>query len=209
MRRSALRGQMKRSLAATLLVAATIVPAEASAQAYSDIDVDLPAFPEMQPIPGSPVYWGPDVNSNYFYYDGVFWDYFHDVWHWSAWYNGPWTMVDPVYVPTYVLWVPIAYYRRPPQFFRAWNPNRPPRWSEHWGSDWQARHNAIYASAAMPVERAPLPTYQRQFPRGNYPHGAQQAQIHARSFPYMPREGIVRQHYEASGLTRQRLPQPK
>jgi len=115
---------MKRFLAALLLFAASALPA--AAQSYSDIDVDLPAFPEMQPVPNSPVYWAPGVDSNYFFYDGLFWDFNHDMWHWSAWYNGPWAVADPVYVPTYVLWVPIYYYRKTPHYFRSWKPDRPP-----------------------------------------------------------------------------------
>jgi hypothetical protein len=203
----ALRGQMKRSLAATLLVAASILPA--SAQVYSDIDVDLPAFPEMQPIGDSPVYWAPNVDSNYFFYDGVFWDYHHDLWHWSAWYNGPWAVVDPIYVPTYVLWVPIRYYRRPPHYFHAWNPSRPPHWGEHWGRDWQNRHNAIYGARTTPVTRAPLPVYQQQYTRANYPRGQSQYAIHGQQYGYQPRENVVRQHYENRGVIQQPQPQPQ
>src|SRR5205809_1421469 len=64
-RSAALNHQMKRLLAALLLFAASALPA--AAQSYSDIDVDLPAFPEMQPVPNSPVYWPPGVDSNYFF----------------------------------------------------------------------------------------------------------------------------------------------
>ena len=190
---------MKRFLAALLLLAASALPA--AAQTYSDIDVDLPSFPEMQPIPDSPVYWAPNVDSNYFFYDGLFWDFHHDLWHWSAWYNGPWMVADPVYVPTYVLWVPIVYYRKPPHYFRAWHPNRPPRWGERWGSEWQARHNQVFSGPAHPMARAPLPTYQAQFQRGNYPRAPQQqVTIQNQHYRYQPRETVVRQHYQARGI---------
>jgi len=132
---------MKRLAFAILLFAASIFPA--AAQTYYDIDVDLPSYPEMAPLPDSPVYYAPGVDSNYFFYDGLYWDFNNDGWYSSAWYNGPWEFVDPVYVPTYVLWVPIRYYRRPPAYFRGWNAGRPPRWGEHWGRDWQNRHNSI------------------------------------------------------------------
>jgi len=190
---------MKRFLAAFLLFAASALPA--AAQSYTDIDVDLPMFPEMQPVPDSPVYWAPGVDSNYFFYDGLFWDYFHDLWHWSAWYNGPWMVADPVYVPTYVLWVPIRYYRKPTPYIAAGNPNRPPRWSEFWGTEWQARHNEIYRGAAGPFARAPLPTYQAQFGRGNYPRNPQQQfMIHGQNYAYQPREAVSRQVYQARGV---------
>src|SRR5258706_4806998 len=165
---------MKRLALAVLLYIASIVPA--LAQTYYDIDVDLPAYPEMQPVPDSPVYYAPGVDSNYFFYDGQYWDYNNDGWYTSNWYNGPWQIVDPIYVPTYVLWVPIRYYRRPPPYFRNWNSGRPPRWAEHWGRDWQNRHNAVYAGRPAASVRAPLPNYQRQFTRDNYPRGVQQQQ---------------------------------
>src|SRR4051812_32747316 len=114
---------MKRLLLTGLLFFSFVLPA--AAQQYYDIDVDLPAYPEMQPVPDSPVYYAPAVDSNYFYYDGLYWDYSNDGWYASPWYNGPWSFVDPVYVPTYVLWVPISYYHRPPHYFHNWKPNGP------------------------------------------------------------------------------------
>jgi hypothetical protein len=120
------------------------------------------------------VYWAPSVDSNYFYYDGNYWDYYNDTWYSSPWYNGPWAVVDPVYVPTYVLWVPIRYYRRPPIYFRGWSTNRPPRWTERWGREWLARHNTYYSGRASVGPRAPLPHYQRQYTRENYPRAPQQ-----------------------------------
>src|SRR4030095_13210449 len=122
---------MKRFVAACLLLLASALPA--AAQTYYDIDVDLPQFPEMEPIPDSPVYWAPGVDSNYFFYDGAFWDYHHDLWHWSAWYHGPWTVVDPVHVAAYVLWVPVRFHPRPAPHFRGPPPDRPPHWAQHWG----------------------------------------------------------------------------
>jgi hypothetical protein len=184
---------MKHLAIAALLYFASILPA--AAQTYYDIDVDLPAYPEMLPVPDSPVYYAPAVDSNYFFYDGNYWDYNNDGWYTSPWYNGPWQYVDPVYVPTYVLWVPIRYYRRPPGYFHNWNPVRPPRWGEHWGRDWQNRHNAVYAGHAGPMPaRAPLPHYQRQYPRANYPRGAQQLALHAQNYTYQPRERMARPH---------------
>jgi hypothetical protein len=175
---------MKRIALAVLLFIASIVPA--AAQTYYDIDVDLPAYPEMLPVPDSPVYYAPGVDSNYFFYDGQYWDYNNDGWYTSAWYNGPWQYVDPIYVPTYVLWVPIHYYHRPPHYFRGWNPARPPRWGEHWGRDWQNRHNAVYGNrGAQSQARAPLPAYQRQFTRDNYPRAPlQQQQLHQQHYRY-------------------------
>lgn len=190
---------MKRLL--SFLVSAFAFALPAAAQEYYDIDVDLPAYPEMQPIPDSPVYYAPAVDSNYFYYDGLYWDFYNDTWYASPWYNGPWSFVDPVYVPTYVLWVPVSYYRRPPQYFRHWRPHGPPHWSNHWGGDWQRRHNEVYRGRTVNVGRAPLPQYQRDYNRANYPRSLpQQAAIHDRNFSYQPREGVARQQYQSRGI---------
>ena len=197
---------MKRFALAILLLAASVFPA--AAQNYYDIDVDLPAYPEMQPVPDSPVYYAPNVDSNYFFYDGSYWDFYNDSWYSSPWYNGPWEYVDPIYVPTYVLWVPIRYYRRPPAYFRGWHTGRPPRWGEHWGRDWQDRHNAVYSGRrGSPPARAPLPQYQRQFTRENYPRGQQQYALHGQHYGYQPQENVVRQQYQSRGITVQQQPQ--
>src|SRR6185436_13295883 len=190
--------RLKARLAAVLLLLAAALPAVA--QTYYDIDVDLPQFPEMEPIPDSPVYWAPAVDSNYFFYDGVFWDYHHDLWHWSAWYNGPWMVVDPVYVPTYVLWVPVRYYHKPAHHFAGVHPDKPPRWGQHWGRDWQARHNQVYGGLGTTWTRAPLPSYQRQFTRATYPRNYdQQRAIHTQHSTWQPREGPMRQQTRNRG----------
>lgn len=199
---------MKRFAVAFLTLLSLALPA--AAQEYYDVGVDLPAYPEMEPVPDSPVYYAPAVDSNYFYYDGLYWDYANDGWYSSPWYNGPWSYVDPVYVPTYILWVPIAYYHRPPHYFNAWNRNHPPHWGERWGRDWQRRHNQVYSgnrNANASVARAPLPHYQRQYTRENYPRAiTQQAAIHGQHSSYQPRESITRQQYQNRGMASGSIP---
>ena len=191
---------MKRVLAAAAFLLAFALPA--AAQEYFDIDVDVPEYPEMLPVPDSPVYYAPNVDSNYFFYDGLYWDYNNDRWYASPWYNGPWSYVDPIYVPTYVLWVPIHYYHRPSHRWHGWNTARPPRWSEHWGRDWQARHNEAYRNNPRGgYARAPLPEYQRSYSRANYPRvPQQQSQLHSQHYGYRPQERTVQQHYERRGM---------
>ena len=201
---------MRRLAACLLLLIAAAFPA--AAQTYYDIDVDLPQYPEMEPVEDLPVYYAPAVNSTDFYYDGLYWDYYHDGYHdgWyaSTWYNGPWAYVDPVYVPTYILWIPIRYYHKPPAFWRNWNAHGRPRWGERWGADWQSRHNAVYGQHRGPAPaRAPLPVYQRNFNRGNYPRAVQQqTAIHTQQYAYQPRENIVRQQYQMRGVNVQGAP---
>ena len=50
---------------------------------------NVPAYPELVPVPGYPVYYASQMNSNYFFYDGEYWVYNGDNWYASRWYNGP------------------------------------------------------------------------------------------------------------------------
>jgi hypothetical protein len=106
---------------------------------HVSIGVNLPFFPQLVLVPGYPVYYAPDLDSNYFFYDGLYLVYQDDNWYSSDWYNGPWGVVDPSDVPLFVLRVPVRYYRSPPSYFRGWASSAPPRWGDHWGPAWQQR----------------------------------------------------------------------
>ena len=161
------------------------------------IGVSVPVYPTLQPIPGYPVYYAPNLGANYFFYDGLYWVYEDDEWYASSWYNGPWHVVDRFYVPDYVLRVPVRYYRHAPAYFRSWRADAPPRWHEHWGRDWhERRHDWDRWDRRTAPVRAPLPTYQRQYSGERYPQHVQQASIETRQYRYQPREAVTRQHYE-------------
>ncbi len=165
------------------------------------IGVDVPAFPDLVPMPGCPVYYAPGVNANFFYYDGLYWVYQADNWYASTWYNGPWSVVQADDVPAYVLCIPVRYYRVPPPYFRAWSPDGPPHWGERWGAAWQQRREGWERMdrRQMPVP-APLPLYQRQFPAGRYPGSVeQQHEIRSQNFNYQPREAIGQRHFQPPG----------
>ena len=91
-----------------------------------NIGINIPSFPDLVPVPGYPVYYAPRQNSNYFFYDGMYWVYQADNWYASSWYNGPWELVDPYNVPLYELRVPVRYYRHPTEYFRGWRADAPP-----------------------------------------------------------------------------------
>ena len=158
------------------------------------IGINLPVYPDLVPVPGYPVYYAPQLQANFFFYDGLYWVYAQDGWYASRWYNGPWDMVEPNVVPWYVLRVPVRYYRRPPPYFGGWNREAPPRWGDHWGHDWERQHSGWdhwnRASAPAP---APLPTYQRQYSHDRYPSAEQQRQLHQQNYHYQPHEAVVRQ----------------
>ena len=45
----------------------------------ASIGINQPVYPELVAVPGYPVYYAPQVNSNYFFYDGMYWVYPHEL----------------------------------------------------------------------------------------------------------------------------------
>lgn len=166
----------------------------AQAQISVSIGINLPVYPQLQRVPGYPVYYAPQAPGNFFFYDGLYWVFEDDDWFYSSWYNGPWRVMEPVYVPVYLLRVPVRYYRRPPVYFTDWRADGPPRWNERWGRDWEQRRPGWdrWDRSKAPAP-APLPDYQRNYPQGRYPQAAQQDDIRSEKYRYQPREPVVRQ----------------
>jgi hypothetical protein len=161
------------------------------------IGINLPLYPQFEQVPGYPVYYAPQVNSNYFFYDGMYWVYQSDNWYASSWYNGPWAMVSPVVVPVYILRVPVRYYRHPPRYFYGWREDAPPRWGDHWGNDWQRQRSGWDQwNRNSVVVAAPLPTYQQQYSMNRYPSYEQQRTINGQNYHYQPHDPVVQQHYQ-------------
>jgi hypothetical protein len=194
---------MRSLLVAICLSLVSLVPAEAQVSVQIggpavEIGVNVAAYPNLVPVPGYPVYYDPQMDANYFFYDGLYWVYAGDSWYASSWYNGPWQLVAPESVPLFVLRVPVRYYRRPPVYFRGWQADAPPRWGEHWGPSWQAQHNNWdhWDHAAVP-RPAPLPVYQREYSGARYPHAVeQQRALRTQNYHYEPHEAVAQQHYQ-------------
>ena len=162
------------------------------------IGVNVPVYPNLVRVPGYPVYYAPNLNANYFFYDGLYWVFVNGGWYASPWYNGPWQLVSDDVVPLYVLRVPVRYYREPPVFFHGWAVNAPPRWGDHWGAQWQERHRGwdSWNRAAAPAP-APLPTYQRQYAGNRYPTSVdQQRTLESQNYHYQPRDRFAQQHVQ-------------
>lgn len=187
---------MRNTLIAALLLLASAAP-PASAQLHVSIGINVPTYPVLERVPGYPVYYAPRLNSNYFFYDGLYWVYQDDNWYASHWYNGPWDLVDRYEVPVYLLRVPVRYYRAAPVYFRGWRADAPPRWSSHWGASWEERRRGWdrWDRRSVPAA-APLPTYQRQYSGQRYPQRSEQIEIHSRSYRYQPRDVVVQQRYQ-------------
>lgn len=159
------------------------------------IGINLPAYPYLVLVPGYPVYYAPRLDSNYFFYDGLYWVFVEDNWYVSYWYNGPWEMVYPDYVPLFILRVPVYYYRWPPLYFRSWWRGGPPHWGERWGRDWEHRHTGWnqWDMSTAPAP-APLPDYQREYFGTRYPTPDRQRELHRQHYRYVPQDSVVRQH---------------
>ncbi len=166
------------------------------------IGINLPSYPRMIRVPDYPVYYAPEVQANFFFYDGLYWVLEEDNWYASSWYNGPWRWVAPEVVPVFLLRVPVRYYRHPPGYFRGWESERAPRWQEHWGPQWhQQREDWDRPSRAPAPPPAPLPSYQRKFPHERYPQAEQQPSLHGQNYRYQPREPVAREFYQEHART--------
>lgn len=190
---------------------------------YVSIGVNVPAYPRLVRVPGHPVYYAPHLGVNFFFYDGLYWVFHNDNWYASSWYNGPWAFVSPYDVPVFILRIPVRYYRHPPTYFRSWRRDDPPHWRDNWGDnwerrrgDWDRRDDRDYRDGrddrdyrdgrddrdrrAAPPPPAPLPSYQREYSREQYPRQVQQQhQLLQQKYRYQPREPVVRHHYEEMG----------
>lgn len=168
---------------------------------HVSIGINLPAYPRLVHVPNYPVYYAPELEANFFFYDGMYWVYQDDNWYASSWYNGPWGHVDRADVPLFILRIPVRYYRRPPAYFHGWRPDAPPRWGDHWGRDWQQRRGDWdkWDHRVTPLP-APLPAYQRQYSGERYPrHMEQQYQLQQQKYHYQPHDPAVRKHYQEQG----------
>jgi flagellar biosynthesis GTPase FlhF len=128
----------------------------------------------------------------------MYWVYEGDNWYASSWYNGPWGVVHRDVVPAFVLRVPVRYYRSPPVYFRGWRADASPRWSVHWGREWEVRRAGWDRwDRRVAYARAPLPLYQRQYVGARYPRAVeQQTNIHITNYNYHPRDTVVRAHFK-------------
>jgi hypothetical protein len=192
-------GQLvRRIVIAAFFVLVTTMTTEMTAQAQIGvhIGVDLPVFPRLVVVPGYPVYYAPAVRANYFFYDGLFWVFNVDdgYWYSSSWYNGPWVVVEPEFVPQPILVVPYRYYRVRPVYWGGWAYDRPPRWDVYWGPTWVEHHHGWdHWDRSRRISAAPLPVFQRQYDRSHYPSPAQQVTIYRERYNYRPRDVVVRE----------------
>jgi len=189
---------MRRLLFVLAIWVGSTSPAFAQVNVAVNIGIDVPAYPQLVRVPDYPVYYAPQLNANYFFYDGLYWIFDGENWYASDWYNGPWELVPSEAVPLFILRVPVRYYRHPPSYFRVWSASAPPRWGERWGRTWEQRHRGWehWNRSATPAP-APLPTYQRQYSGNRYPRVEQQQVLQRQNYRYRPHETVAQRHYES------------
>jgi hypothetical protein len=197
-------------LALSLLTGPLMLATPAAAQVSIDISIpgisvgiNQPDYPELVLVPGSPVYYAPRAQTNYFFYDGLFWVYQDDRWYASPWYDGPWDLVDPYDVPIFVLRVPVHYYVRPPVYFYGWVVSAPPRWDMHWGPRWaRHRHGWDHWDYRAIPRPAPPPVYQRHYFGERYPRPEHQHGLREQNYRYQPHDVAVRRHFQERPASR-------
>ncbi len=175
-----------------------------------NIGINLPSYPYLVPIPGYPVYYAPQVQANFFFYDGLYWVYQYDTWYAANWYNGPWWPVNPDQVPLYILRVPVQYYLQPPSYFLGWQPYAAPHWGERFGRDWEMQRRGWdrWDRHTTPAP-APLPAYQQQYSRDRYPQQWQQQQLQQQHYRYQPHDPEVQQAIQPPERHGDRQPGPQ
>jgi hypothetical protein len=105
-----------------LAAAAAMLLAGASATA-ADVQIHiglgvppivLSAPPQLVVVPGTPVYYAPNVSANLFFYQGRYYTVANGVWAVAPAYTGPWAVIQIGQVPAPVVAVPVEYYKIPP-----------------------------------------------------------------------------------------------
>ena len=116
----------------------------AQAQVSVDLGFHFGSPPRLVAVPSSPVMYAPSVAGNFFFYSGRYYVYKQGLWYAGPHHNGPWSMVQPEFVPRPILAVPVHYYRVPPPAWRHWHAQAAPRWEPVYGRRWEEReHRAV------------------------------------------------------------------
>jgi hypothetical protein len=91
------------------------------------VDISIGHRPPLVVVPGTPVYYAPNLPYNYFAYGGRFYVYQNEVWFAGSSYNGPWMVIGLERVPRPILGVPVTYYQAPPRHWKG--KHGPPPWA--------------------------------------------------------------------------------
>ena len=111
------------TVAALLLVLGLAFPAQSAAGVNVEVTVPLPGLvisspPVMLVIPGTYVYYPPDVREDIFFYHGHWYRPYRGQWFWATHYNGPWRGIAIEKVPRPVFGIPPHFRQIPPEHER-------------------------------------------------------------------------------------------
>jgi hypothetical protein len=81
--------------------------------------------PALYAIPGTPVYYVPEIERQLFFYSGNWYRLYNGYWYRAVYNNGPWMYLAPSGVPAVFTRLAPRYYVTPPreQYRTHWNPN--------------------------------------------------------------------------------------
>jgi hypothetical protein len=105
----------------------------------------IPAPPPMFVIPGTYVYFAPEVDVDVLFYHGYWYRPYQGHWYRSGTYNGKWAYIVPDRVPRVLINLPPDYRRVSPGLrriphgelrknWKAWE--RDKHWEKHGGREW-------------------------------------------------------------------------
>ena len=173
------------------------------------IGINLPVYPELVPVPGYPVYYAPQVSSNYFFYDGMYWVYQGQLVR-KLLVQRALDARRPRGYPALRPACAGALLPATSVYFHGWRSDAPPHWGEHWGNSWEQRRSGwdVWDRRAVPPP-APLPVYQRQYSGNRYPRVEQQQALQTQNYRYQPQDDVVRQHYQAQPVQSAPAPYPQ
>lgn len=123
-----------------------------------DINIVLPVVhfdrdPQLVVIPETYVYFIPDRDDDFFFYQGRWWRPYRDAWFRAAAYNGPWVRVVVADVPPVIVKLPPGWRQLPPGHVRV-------RWvdvNRYW-KQWEREkywHSKAYWHRAAPPPPPP------------------------------------------------------
>jgi hypothetical protein len=107
------------AISSALLVFNLVSPVKSNAGVNVNINVPLPGLaigapPAMVVIPGTYVYYPPDVSVDIFFYRGYWYRPYRGGWYIANGYNGPWRGMGPGRVPRALIGLPPDFRRIPP-----------------------------------------------------------------------------------------------
>jgi hypothetical protein len=129
----------------------------------------VPGPPSLLPIPGTTIYFIPDIDASILFYHGYWYRPYNDHWFRSRDYDGPWVYLSPSRVPGPLLNLPPDYRRIPRRYeripydrfhqnWRKWDRDR--YWDRH--RDWREERGEPEGREFRPENRE-----RREFrPRG-------------------------------------------